>query len=79
MMSTFESQKPKGGTSTAIIHSESVSADGFSALPTPLYRGSSTFFENTAAQRSTVDVLGLDYSYGLHGNPTQYTLAKKLA
>lgn len=78
-MSTFKHKPPTQGLSTEIVHSKPVSAEGFSALPVPVYRGSSTFFENTAAQRAPVNPIGLDYSYGLHGNPTQYTLAKKLA
>lgn len=78
-MSTFKYPKTAQGLSTNIVHSKPASKEGFSALPVPVYRGSSTFFENTAAQRAPVDPLGLDYSYGLHGNPTQYTLAKKLA
>jgi cysteine-S-conjugate beta-lyase len=78
-MSTFKHPKTAQGLSTNIVHSKPASKEGFSALPVPVYRGSSTFFENTAAQRALVDPLGLDYSYGLHGNPTQYTLAKKLA
>ena len=78
-MSTFKHGKPSTGLSTEIVHSKPVSASGFSTLPVPVYRGSSTFFDSTAAQRAPVDPLGLDYSYGLHGNPTQYTLAKKLA
>lgn len=78
-MSTFKHDKPTHGLSTEIVHSKPVSANGFSAQPVPVYRGSSTFFENTAAQRAPVNPIGLDYSYGLHGNPTQYTLAKKLA
>lgn len=64
---------------TRAVHSPQIGPEGFNALATPVYRGSSTFFENTAAQRTKVDVLGLDYSYGLHGNPTQYTLAQRLA
>ena len=78
-MSTFKHHLPTRGLSTEIIHANPVSSDGFSALAAPVYRGSSTFFENTAAQRTPVNPLGLDYSYGLHGNPTQYNLAKKLA
>lgn len=78
-MSTFKHKTATHGLNTEIIHSKPVSALGFSALPVPVYRGSSTFFENTATQRATVNPIGLDYSYGLHGNPTQYTLAKKLA
>ena len=78
-MSTFKHHDSAHGLSTEIVHSKPVSQEGFSALPVPVYRGSSTFFESTKAQRAAVDPLGLDYSYGLHGNPTQYTLAKKLA
>lgn len=78
-MSTFKHTPATHGLSTEIIHSKPVSSEGFSALPVPVHRGSSTFFDSTAAQRATVNPLGLDYSYGLHGNPTQYTLAKKLA
>lgn len=78
-MSTFPKKPVSQGLSTDIIHTPAVDATGFSALPVPVYRGSSTFFPDTAAQRAAVDPLGLDYSYGLHGNPTQYTLAKKLA
>ena len=78
-MSTFKHHNSAHALSTEIVHSKPVSQEGFSALPVPVYRGSSTFFESTKAQRAAVDPLGLDYSYGLHGNPTQYTLAKKLA
>jgi cysteine-S-conjugate beta-lyase len=78
-MSTFKRNTSKHGLSTEIVHSKSLGGQDFAALPVPVYRGSSTFFENTAAQRAPVDPLGLDYSYGLHGNPTQYTLAKRLA
>lgn len=78
-MSTFKHKPSAHGLSTEIVHSKPVSAEGFASLPVPVYRGSSTFFKNTAAQRASVDPIGLDYSYGLHGNPTQYTLAKKLA
>lgn len=69
----------KKNLSTALIHGEAVDASGFKSLPVPVYRGSSTFFANTQAQRARVDPLGLDYSYGLHGTPTQYTLCTRLA
>lgn len=78
-MSTFKPKTNDHALATHLVHSEPVGPDGFHARAVPVYRGSSTFFSNTAAQRTAVDVLGLDYSYGLHGNPTQYTLAKKLA
>jgi cystathionine beta-lyase len=78
-MSTFTNHKSAHSLCTTIIHSEAVSSEGYSTLTVPVYRGSSTFFENTTAQRAPINPIGLDYSYGLHGNPTQYTLAKKLA
>jgi cysteine-S-conjugate beta-lyase len=78
-MSTFDNKPKALKLSTHLVHSPAVGPEGYNSLATPVYRGSSTFFLNTAAQRAQVDVLGLDYSYGLHGNPTQYTLAKKLA
>lgn len=79
-MSTFDPTDDRAqGLQTRLIHSPPVSSDRFHALPVAIHRGSTTFFQNTAAQRKPVDPLSLDYSYGLHGNPTQYTLAKRLA
>jgi cysteine-S-conjugate beta-lyase len=78
-MSTFEHKASRWALSTQIVHSKAIGPEGFSSQAVPTYRGSSTFFESTAAQRSAVNPIGLDYSYGLHGNPTQYTLAKRLA
>ena len=78
-MSTFKHKPGTRALSTQIVHSKPIGPEGFSSQAVPTYRGSSTFFESTAAQRSAVNPIGLDYSYGLHGNPTQYTLAKRLA
>ncbi|HEX4917339.1 MAG TPA: PLP-dependent transferase [Limnobacter sp.] len=78
-MSTFAPDDRNLNLSTRLVHATQADAEGFHSQAVPVYRGSSTFFENTAAQRAHVDALGLDYSYGLHGNPTQYTLAQQLA
>lgn len=78
-MSTFNPKKTGRGLSTDIIHGETADSTGFRSLGVPVYRGSSTFFASTKQQQAPVDPLGLDYSYGLHGNPTQYTLAGRLA
>ncbi len=78
-MSTFEKKQSALGLQTQLVHEPGVDPEGFNALPHAVHRGSTTFFKNTAEQRKPVDVLGTDYSYGLHGNPTQYTLAKQLA
>lgn len=78
-MSTFERNSNQNDLSTNLIHDPAVDSTGFKALAPAEFRGSSTFFENSAHQQAQVDQLGLDYSYGLHGTPTQYTLAKRLA
>lgn len=82
-MSTYKRNPDEPLASTALptrlVHAEPVDASGFKSQHTPVYRGSSTFFSSTAEQRRPVDPLGIDYSYGLHGTPTQYTLCKKLA
>lgn len=78
-MSTFKRNQTGKSLSTELIHDPVVDASGFKCLAPPQYRGSSTFFESSAHQQAQVDTLGIDYSYGLHGNPTQYTLAKRLA
>lgn len=79
-MSIGKKQTKRGmSAATAAVNGAQVSTKGYDTLATPVYRGSSIFFSNTAAQRGKVDLLGLDYTYGLHGNPTQYTLAQRLA
>ncbi|WP_370260808.1 PLP-dependent transferase [Limnobacter sp.] len=78
-MSTFKPDHRALNLSTKLVHASRIEGDGFKSQAVPVYRGSSTFFDSTEAQRAHVDVLGLDYSYGLHGNPTQYTLAQHLA
>ncbi|NJM31945.1 MAG: cystathionine beta-lyase [Limnobacter sp.] len=80
-MSTFKPNEILKNThlQTRLVHTQAIGPEGFKSLSTPVYRGSSLFFENTAAQRAAINPLGLDYSYGVHGNPTQFTLAKKLA
>ena len=78
-MSTFPKEDNPFSLETRLLHSQSVDKTGFNVLPTAVNRGSTVFFNNTSAQRADVNALGLDYSYGLHGNPTQYQLAKQLA
>jgi cystathionine beta-lyase len=78
-VSTFKTGQTGLGLQTGLIHEPGVDSSGFNALPHAVHRGSTTFFADTAAQRKPVDMLGIDYSYGLHGNPTQYTLALQLA
>ena len=78
-MSTFDHEDSPLSLQTRLLHDPKVDASGFRSVPMPIYRGSSTFFNNTAEQRAQVDALGLDYSYGLHGTPTQYELARQLS
>ena len=78
-MSHFKHTPTGRALATDLVHGETVDASGYASLGTPEYRGSSLFFPDTASQRAPVDALGLDYSYGLHGNPTRYTLCQRLA
>ncbi len=79
-MSTFDTNNSsRQHLETRLIHDEPVDSQPFKSLHVAEHRGSSTFFENTASLTQAINPLGFDYSYGLHGNPTQFTLAKRLA
>ncbi len=79
-MSTFSPDlSPADSLSTRLIHAPQVDSTAFQSQAMPVYRASTVFFPDAAAQRAHVDPLGLDYSYGLHGTPTQYQLASQLA
>ncbi|HEY1058607.1 MAG TPA: PLP-dependent transferase [Limnobacter sp.] len=78
-MSTFKPKDNGLDLPTHLLHTDNADTTGYSALATPVYRGSSIFFKNTAEQRREHDPLALSYTYGIRDNPTQFTLAKKLA
>lgn len=64
---------------TRLIHAENPIPEGFAAVQPPVYRASTIFFKNTQAMRARDWQTDYDYSYGLHGTPTTYALADKIA
>jgi cystathionine beta-lyase len=64
---------------TQLIHQPITAPEGFSAVQPPVYRASTVFFASTQAMRQHNWQDDYDYSYGLHGTPTTYILADKIA
>ena len=64
---------------TQLIHPKKIVPTGFMAVQPAVYRASTVFFDNTQAMRKRHWQDDYDYSYGLHGTPTTYALADKLA
>lgn len=52
---------------------------GFRPLVTPVYRGSTTLFEEAASVRDTWNPEDAAYTYGQYGTPTTYELAARIA
>lgn len=64
---------------TALVHHPYQPPAGFASPVVPIAKGSTVFFENTAALRSTRWADKSGYTYGLHGTPTTFTLEQRLA
>jgi cysteine-S-conjugate beta-lyase len=52
--------------------------EGFRALATPVYRGSTVLFEHAAAASDRWNQFEIGYTYGLYGTPTTLELAAKI-
>lgn len=52
---------------------------GFKSLVTPVYRGSTTVFENAAMVKDAWNHEEAAYTYGLYGTPTTLELAARIA
>ncbi|MET0518452.1 MAG: PLP-dependent transferase, partial [Burkholderiaceae bacterium] len=65
--------------STDLIHHRYRAPEGWDAIPVPVYKASTVLFKNTAELHKPRLRDGLSYRYGLHGTPTTYTLAARLA
>jgi cystathionine beta-lyase len=65
--------------STDLIHHDYSPPAGFASPVVPVAKGSTVFFDNTAALRSRRWVDKSGYTYGLHGTPTTFTLEQRLA
>lgn len=64
---------------TELIHHPYRAPEGWDAVPVPVAKASTVLFKNTADLHKPRPRDGLTYRYGLHGTPTSYTLAARLA
>jgi cystathionine beta-lyase len=63
---------------TKLIHSDAKVPEGFRALNTPVYRGSTVLFSDAAAITDAWDQYDVGYTYGLYGTPTTLELAARI-
>lgn len=63
---------------TKLIHSDATVPEGFRALVTPVYRGSTVVFEHAAAASDRWNQFEIGYTYGVYGTPTTLELAAKV-
>jgi cysteine-S-conjugate beta-lyase len=71
--------KIKRALSTEQIHHRYRAPEGWDAIPVGVYKASTVLFKNTADLHTPRPRDGLSYRYGLHGTPTSYTLAARIA
>lgn len=64
---------------TEQIHHAYRAPEGWEAVPVGVYKASTVLFKNTADLHKPRPRDGLSYRYGLHGTPTSYTLAARIA
>jgi len=64
---------------TSLIHHPYRAPEGWDAVPVPVAKASTVLFKDTADLHKPRPRDGLSYRYGLHGTPTSYTLAARLA
>jgi cystathionine beta-lyase len=75
---TISSMANKKDWKTKLIHSDSEVPEGFRALVTPVYRGSTVLFEHAAEASDRWNQFEIGYTYGLYGTPTTLELAAKI-
>ena len=64
---------------TKLIHPEISIPEAYESLATPVYRGSTTLFPNSASANDTWRQHDVGYTYGLYGTPTTLELAARIA
>jgi cystathionine beta-lyase len=64
---------------TQLIHHPYTAPDGFDAVQPAIYKASTVIFPTVHAMQSRNWRVGNNYSYGLHGTPTTFTLQERLA
>ena len=63
---------------TRLLHSQARIPQGYRSLSTPVYRGSTTLFPNSARVTDDWDQERAGYTYGLYGTPTSLELAARI-
>ncbi len=63
---------------TRLIHSDAQAPQGFRSLSTPIYRASTTVFEDAARITDDWNQYEVGYTYGLYGTPTVLELAGRV-
>ena len=71
--------KPKRAIATEQIHHPYQPPEGWAAMPVGVFKASTVLFKDTADLHQYRPRDGKSYRYGLHGTPTSYTLAARLA
>jgi cysteine-S-conjugate beta-lyase len=64
---------------TKLIHTDATVPAGYQSLVTPVFRGSTTVFPNSAAASDSWRQHEIGYTYGLYGTPTTLELAARIA
>ena len=64
---------------TRLLHPEASAPYGFKSLSTPVFRGSTTLFDNAAQIQDTWNHDEAPYTYGSYGTPTTLELAARVA
>src|SRR5579863_2271199 len=67
-----------GTWQTRLLHSQARIPQGYRSLATPVYRGSTTLFPNSAGVTDRWDQERVGYTYGLYGTPTTLELAARI-
>jgi len=65
--------------STELIHHPYLPPAGFGAVQPAVHKASTVIFENVAAMRARDWKQKINYTYGLHGTPTTFTLEERIA
>ncbi|RZL30087.1 MAG: cystathionine beta-lyase [Rubrivivax sp.] len=71
--------RAKQAPGTTLIHHPYRAPEGWDAVPVPVAKASTVLFKDTADLHKPRLRDGLCYRYGLHGTPTSYTLAARIA
>ncbi|WP_249937287.1 PLP-dependent transferase [Roseateles sp. DAIF2] len=78
-MSSSNHKTSARAISTEQIHHAYRAPEGWDAIPVGVHKASTVLFKNTADLHTPRARDGLCYRYGLHGTPTSYTLAARIA